>query len=153
MALSFLYLAFIRMLQLLRLFGRDNEELAIEVVMLCDEVAVLRPQVDCPALRPLPRDTVALGRIDLTAEPDYAPWFRSVRGASPVASRVMVRQGSAAERSERTILPRSSTAAHSWSTLASRAVRRLAVALAALESCFTAPFDAASASAASRRHW
>jgi hypothetical protein len=44
MALSFFYLAFIRMLQLFRLFGRDDEELAIEVVML-------RRQVDRPALR------------------------------------------------------------------------------------------------------
>ena len=30
------------MLQILRLFGRDNGELAVEVVMLCHEVAVLR---------------------------------------------------------------------------------------------------------------
>src|ERR1039457_175196 len=31
MSLSFLYLAFVRVLQLLRLFRRDNEELAIEL--------------------------------------------------------------------------------------------------------------------------
>jgi hypothetical protein len=55
--------------------------------------------------------------------------------------------------SERTILPSSSTAAHSWSTLASMAVSRLAVALAALESCLLAPLASASASAASRKHW
>ena len=54
MALSFLYLAFVRMLQLLRLFRRDNEELAIEVVM-----AVLRRQVDRPALRPSDRELLA----------------------------------------------------------------------------------------------
>ena len=42
MALSFLYLAFVRMLQLLRLFGRDGEELAIEIVMLRHQVA------ECP---------------------------------------------------------------------------------------------------------
>jgi len=59
MALSFLYLAFVRMLQLLRLFRRDNEELAIEVVMLRHEVAVLRRQVDRPALRPSDRALLA----------------------------------------------------------------------------------------------
>lgn len=52
MALSFLYLAFVRMLQLLRLFRRDNEGLAIEVVML-------RRQVDRPALRPSDRALLA----------------------------------------------------------------------------------------------
>jgi hypothetical protein len=46
MALSFLYLAFVRMLQSLRLLRSDKEELAIEVVMLRHEVAVLRRQVD-----------------------------------------------------------------------------------------------------------
>lgn len=46
MAPSFLYLAFVRMLHLLRLFRRDNEELAIEVVMLRHDVAVLRRQLD-----------------------------------------------------------------------------------------------------------
>jgi putative transposase len=52
MALSFLYLAFIRILQLLRLNRRDSRDLAIEVVMLRHEVAVLRRQVVRPALRP-----------------------------------------------------------------------------------------------------
>ena len=52
---SFLYLAFVRLLQLLRRFRRDNEELAIEVVMLRHEVAVLRRQVARPALRPADR--------------------------------------------------------------------------------------------------
>jgi len=52
MALSFLYLAFVRILQLLRHSRRDNEELAIEVVMLRHEVAVLRRQVVRPALQP-----------------------------------------------------------------------------------------------------
>jgi putative transposase len=55
MALSFLYLSFVRMLQLLRLFGRDNRELAVEVVMLRHQVAVLRRQVARPALRPSDR--------------------------------------------------------------------------------------------------
>src|SRR5271169_5298549 len=55
MALSFVYLAFVRILQLLRLFRRDNEDLAVEVVVLRHEVAVLRRQVDRPALRPSDR--------------------------------------------------------------------------------------------------
>ena len=50
MALSFLYLAFVRILQLQRLSRRDNSELVIEVVMLRHEVAVLRRQVDRPVL-------------------------------------------------------------------------------------------------------
>jgi hypothetical protein len=54
MALSFLYLAFIYMLQLLRLSRRDNQELAIELVVLRHEVAVLCRQVARPALRPCP---------------------------------------------------------------------------------------------------
>jgi hypothetical protein len=48
-ALSFLYLAFIRLLQLVRLSFREQEELAIEVVMLRHEVSVLRRQVARPA--------------------------------------------------------------------------------------------------------
>jgi len=55
MALSFLYLAFVRTLQLLRLFRRNDHELAVEVVVLRHEVAVLRRQVDRPALRPSDR--------------------------------------------------------------------------------------------------
>jgi transposase InsO family protein len=55
MALSFLYLAFVRILQLLRLSRRDNGDLAIEVVMLRHEVAILRRQVARPALRPSDR--------------------------------------------------------------------------------------------------
>ncbi len=55
MSLSFLYLAFVRILQLLSLLRRGNGELAIEVVMLRHEVAVLRRQVTRPALRPSDR--------------------------------------------------------------------------------------------------
>src|ERR1700688_2413783 len=51
MALSFLYLAFVRIVQLLRLLRRDSDELAIEVVALRHEVAVLRRQVARPTLR------------------------------------------------------------------------------------------------------
>jgi putative transposase len=50
MALSFCYLAFVRLLQLTRLLLRSENELAIEVVVLRHEVAVLRRQVKRPSL-------------------------------------------------------------------------------------------------------
>jgi len=53
--LSFLYLAFVRVVQLVCLFGRSRNDLAIEIVILRHEVAVLRRQVDRPALRPADR--------------------------------------------------------------------------------------------------
>ena len=59
MALSFLYLAFVRVLELLRLERRDDGELAIEVVMLRHEVSVLRRQITRPALRPADRAVLA----------------------------------------------------------------------------------------------
>ena len=59
MALSFLYLAFVRVLELLRLQGCDATDLAIEVVILRHEVAVLRRQVARPALRPADRALLA----------------------------------------------------------------------------------------------
>ena len=55
MALSFLYRAFVRVLQLIRLTRRADTDLAIEVVMLRHEVAVLRRQVHRPALQPADR--------------------------------------------------------------------------------------------------
>ena len=58
MALSFLYIAFVRLLQLVRL-SRGQQDLAIEVVMLRDEVAVLRRQVVRPALLLLDRAELA----------------------------------------------------------------------------------------------
>jgi len=56
---SFLYRAFCRVVQLIRLIGRSNTNLAIEVVMLRPEVAVLRRQVHRPALEPADRAVLA----------------------------------------------------------------------------------------------
>ena len=50
MALSFVYLVFLRTMQILRLQRSDHSNLAIEVVVLRHEVAVLRRQVVRPAL-------------------------------------------------------------------------------------------------------
>jgi hypothetical protein len=58
-ALSFLYMAFVRWLQLLPLRKRDCADLAIEVVMLRHEVAVLRRQIARPALQPADRALLA----------------------------------------------------------------------------------------------
>ena len=59
MALSFVYLAFVRVLELLRLQRCDAADLAIEVIVLRHEVAVLRRQVTRPALRPADRALLA----------------------------------------------------------------------------------------------
>ena len=73
-ALSFLYLAFLRTLRLLRLGRRDDTDLAIEVVMLRHEVAVLRRQVDRPALRPRDRALLA-GLSRLIPRPKLGRFF------------------------------------------------------------------------------
>jgi putative transposase len=52
-------LAFVRTLELLRLCRRDKDGLAVEVVMLRHEIAVLRRQVDRPSLRPPDRALLA----------------------------------------------------------------------------------------------
>ena len=59
MALSFLYMAFVRVLELRRLCLNEPQELAVEVVMLRHEVSVLRRQVARPALRPADRALLA----------------------------------------------------------------------------------------------
>ena len=59
MTLSLLYRAFCRTLQLIRLLGRSDTNLAIEVVMLRHEVVVLRRQVHRPALEPADRAVLA----------------------------------------------------------------------------------------------
>ena len=68
MALSFPYLAFVRMLQLVRLSRSEQQDLAIEIVILRHEVAILRRQVVRPALRPADRAIFAgLSRLLSTA--------------------------------------------------------------------------------------
>jgi hypothetical protein len=63
-ALSFLYMASVRLLQVLRLCRTDRDELAIEVVLLRHEVSILRRQVERPAMRPTDRAVLAsLSRI------------------------------------------------------------------------------------------
>jgi putative transposase len=57
--LSFLYRAFCRVIQLIRLICRSDTDLAVEVVMLRHEVAVLRRQVHRPALEPADRAVLA----------------------------------------------------------------------------------------------
>jgi putative transposase len=59
MALSFLYIGFVRALELLRLRGSDTSDLAVEVVILRHEVAFLRRQVAPPAFRAADRALLA----------------------------------------------------------------------------------------------
>ena len=59
MTLSLLYPAFCRVLQLIGLTCRNDMDLAIEVVMLRHEVAVLRRQVHRPALEQADRALLA----------------------------------------------------------------------------------------------
>jgi putative transposase len=59
MTFSLLYQAVCRVLQLIRLAGRSDTDLAIEVVMLGHEVAVPRRQVHRPALEPADRAVLA----------------------------------------------------------------------------------------------
>jgi hypothetical protein len=58
-ALSFLYIAFVRLLQIVRLSRRGQPDSAIEVVVLRHELAVLRRQVARPALLPAYRAVLA----------------------------------------------------------------------------------------------
>src|ERR1039458_9267040 len=56
---ALLYIAFVRLLRLLRFSRSGQEDLAIEVVMLRHEVGVLRRQVARPALWPADRAVLA----------------------------------------------------------------------------------------------
>jgi transposase InsO family protein len=58
-AVSFFYIAFVRILQLVRLSRGKQQDLAVEIVMLRHEVAVLRRQVARPALQPADRAVLA----------------------------------------------------------------------------------------------
>jgi putative transposase len=53
MVLSFLCMAFVRVIQLVRFSCRAKDDMAIEIVMLRHEVAVLRRQVDDQRFGPL----------------------------------------------------------------------------------------------------
>ncbi|MGO9917280.1 MAG: hypothetical protein ACLQIB_21595 [Isosphaeraceae bacterium] len=55
MALSLLDWAFVRVLELVQLFPKETS-LAVEVVMLRHEVAVLRRQAHRPAIQPADRE-------------------------------------------------------------------------------------------------
>ena len=59
MTLSFLYVAFVRILQLFRLRRSDRDDLAIEVVVLRHQLAVLCRQVEGPVSRPVDRAVLA----------------------------------------------------------------------------------------------
>jgi len=59
MALSFLYLALVRVLQLVSVRRSDPAELAIEVVILRHEISALRRQGARPALGPADRALLA----------------------------------------------------------------------------------------------
>ena len=72
--LSFLYRAYCRVIQLIRLIGRSDTDLAIEVVMLRHEVAVLRRQVNRPALEPADRALLA-GLARLLTRPRRGRFF------------------------------------------------------------------------------
>ena len=59
MALSFVYVAFTKLLQLFRLKCSEKDDLAVEIVMLRHEVAVLRRQIARPLLEPKDRAILA----------------------------------------------------------------------------------------------
>jgi hypothetical protein len=67
-ALSFLYIVFVRLLQLLRLSRRGQQDLVVEVVMLRHEVSVLRRQVARPVWVPFTHPTRSGRKLVLVNE-------------------------------------------------------------------------------------
>ncbi|MHB1510036.1 MAG: integrase [Acidimicrobiales bacterium] len=84
MTLSFLYQAFWRVLQLIRLIARKKTNVAIEVVVLRHEVAVLRRQVHRPALEPADRAVLA-GLARLAPPPATRAPLRPTRNSAALA--------------------------------------------------------------------
>ena len=83
-ALSFLYIAFVRLLQLLRLSRRGQQDLVVEVVMLRHEVAVLRRQVARRALKSSDRAVLA-GLSRLLSVARRGPLLRPARDPPALA--------------------------------------------------------------------
>ena len=114
MTLSYLYRAYCRVLQLIRLIGRSDTDLAIEVVMLRHEVAVLRRQVHRPALEPADQAVLAgLARLLPGRQPQCAssssqpPCWVGTGTSSPTAG--PTRTAGPVDRPSRRELPRSSS--------------------------------------------
>ena len=104
MALSFLYLAFLRTMQILRLQRSDDSDLAIKVVMLRHEVAVLRRQAARPALRPSDRALLA-GLNRLIPPNETLSVLRAARHPAPLASRAGCRKWTYPKPSGRPKIP------------------------------------------------
>ncbi len=92
MALSFLYVAFVRMLEMVRLRWGDRDQLAVEVVVLRHQVAVLGRWVTRPACRPGDRAILtafsrllpARRRSSLFVRPETLSALASRPGPSPL---------------------------------------------------------------------
>jgi hypothetical protein len=89
--LSFLYWAFCRVLQLIRLIGRRNVDFAVEVIMLRHEVAVLHERLHLAPLGGTPTAVVAgalsYGATCRCGSPTKAdPSGGSGLGSSPVGA-------------------------------------------------------------------
>ncbi len=106
--LSFLYRAFFRILPVIRLVGRSDTDLAIEVVLMGHGVAAFRRQVHRPTLEPADPAVLEglarlLPRMDLPARPAQSPRHREAeppRSSSDTRRRI---------RSEATAAPRASS--------------------------------------------
>jgi hypothetical protein len=91
MPLSFVYLALVRVLELLRVQKSDAADLVIEVVLLRHEVAVLCRQGARPTVRPADRALLAGSSRDTTSSGSCsAITFRTgpIAPATPKATRL-----------------------------------------------------------------